>query len=292
MARACVRVCDQLKGAPSALLQGRVGVNGLVMPHSSREAERVCAKYVERLHEVSARPFCGGCERNEEVLPEGGRCEEVLPAGGRNEEVLPAGGRNEEVLPAGGRNEVQDERRKVLDEFLQRRILGVAYYWVWFATDFLAAIEKPPGNDSNTNAHVRKRNKALIAINEAVAPWMWIVFQLQGDARSRKISGFWKTPKLDKGNHVVYMRVSLASEEWYIGETGNLSDRISRRIFIKRICMDQMCVNAPHAPNIVNTKGIGRFRRTNGLQYQYALQIHSGKGNRLREQLSDSSNRL
>ena len=62
MARACARVCDQLKGAPSALLQGRVGVNGLVMPHSSREAERVCVKYVERLHEVSARPFCGGCE--------------------------------------------------------------------------------------------------------------------------------------------------------------------------------------------------------------------------------------
>ena len=109
VARACVRVCDQLKGAPSALLQGRVGVNGLVMPHSSREAERVCVKYVERLHEVSARPFCGECERNEEVLP----------VGGRYEEVLPAGGRYEEVLPVGGRNEIQDERRKVLDEFLQ-----------------------------------------------------------------------------------------------------------------------------------------------------------------------------
>ena len=246
MARACVRVCDQLKGAPSALLQGRVGVNGLVMPHSSREAERVCVKYVERLHEVSARPFCGGCERNEEVLPEGGRCEEVLPAGGRNEEVLPAGGRNEEVLPAGGRNEVQYERRKVLDEFLQRRILGVAYYWVWFATDFLAAIEKPPGNDSNTNAHVRKRNKALIAINEAVAPWMWIVFQLQGDARSRKISGFWKTPKLDKGNHVVYMRVSLASEEWYIGETGNLSDRMKAHFYKTSL----------HGPNVCKCPSI------------------------------------
>ena len=119
VARACVRVCDQLKGAPSALLQGRVEINGLVMPHSSREAERVCVKYVERLHEVSARPFCGECERNEEVLP----------VGGRYEEVLPAGGRYEEVLPVGGRNEIQDERRKVLDEFLQtnsRSYLGAS----------------------------------------------------------------------------------------------------------------------------------------------------------------------
>ena len=39
VARACARVCDQLKGAPSALLQGRIGVTGMVK--GSREAERV-----------------------------------------------------------------------------------------------------------------------------------------------------------------------------------------------------------------------------------------------------------
>ena len=86
---------------------------------------------------------------------------------------------------------------------------------------------------------------------------MWIVFQLQGDARSRKISSFWKTPILYmyKGNHVVYARVSLASEEWYIGATGNLPDRIKAH-FYKTSYMDQMRVNAPRAPNIVNTKGM------------------------------------
>ena len=32
----------------------------------------------------------------------------------------------------------------------------------------------PQSRKKNTCMHVRRRNKALIAINEAVAPWMWI----------------------------------------------------------------------------------------------------------------------
>ena len=170
MARACARVCQQLKGAPCVLLQGRVGVVGPVLPHSSREAERVCVKYVERVHEVSA--LCGECERKHEVSALCGECErneEVLPEGGRNEEVLPAGGRYEEVLPAGGRNEVKDERRKALDEFLQRRILGVAHYWVWFATDFLAAIQKLPKSCRKTPV-TRMRT-----YERGIRPWLLLM---------------------------------------------------------------------------------------------------------------------
>ena len=49
-------------------------------------------------------------------------------------------------MPVGERYE--DEMRKALDDFLQRRILGVylgvAHYWIWFATDFLADVQKLP----------------------------------------------------------------------------------------------------------------------------------------------------
>jgi predicted GIY-YIG superfamily endonuclease len=41
---------------------------------------------------------------------------------------------------------------------------------------------------------------------------------------------------------------------WYIGATGNLPDRIKAHFYKKRY-MDQMRVNDPRAPNIVNTKG-------------------------------------
>ena len=62
---------------------------------------------------------------------------------------------------------------------------------------FLQKLPEDTGDiDLIRNARAKEKNKALIAINEAVAPWMLIVFQLQGDARSRKISSFWKTPTL------------------------------------------------------------------------------------------------
>ena len=112
-----------------------------------------------------------------------------------------------------------------MDDLWQRRILGIAMRQILFATDFLGSLTAVPAG-VRPNTHACERNRALVAVNAAVAPWVWIVMQIRDDSQARRVSRVWTVPEVQvKDQHAVYLRTSLKSGEWYLGETDDINRR-------------------------------------------------------------------
>ena len=140
--------------------------------------------------------------------------------------------------PPGGRCFDTSSLHTAVIYHMQRKLLGYCLEKIYKAQDYMATFCYEDHRGFLTEDVKRK----VVQLNYALAPWYKMVGTITTHKRLQDVVT-WSTQKQSDYNHCIYARISLqCTHSMYIGETGNLDQRIKQHYFAT-------CKHRHDAPN-------------------------------------------